>query len=152
MVLSGSAIIHGFILHVDDILIYDTFPEKSTHSFEDVIEEADFIFVCVPTPMYSATGGEIDLSIMDTVMERIDRSIVRDDQVIIIKSTVVPGTVERYCKLYPNLKIVFNPEFLTERKARLDFINTARIVLGGNKEDTDKLKSFIERDFHTRKL
>ena len=30
------------------------------------------------------------------------------------------------------MNFVFNPEFLTERKARLDFINTSRIVLGSN--------------------
>ena len=147
----GSAIVHGFILHVNDILIYDTFPEKSTHSFQDVIEKSDFIFVCVPTPMYCADGGEIDLSIMDAVMERINDRVVRDDQIIIIKSTVVPGTVERYSKMYPNLKIVFNPEFLTERKARLDFINTARIVIGGDKEDTDKVEKLYRVRFpHTK--
>ena len=36
---------------------------------------------------------------------------------------------------YKNIDFVFNPEFLTERKARLDFINTSRIVLGSNKPE-----------------
>ena len=51
-----------------------------------------------------------------------------------IKSTVVPGTVEKLAEKYPKMNFVFNPEFLTERKARLDFINTSRIVLGSDKE------------------
>ena len=36
--------------------------------------------------------------------------------------------------LQVGVDFVFNPEFLTERKARLDFINTSRIVLGGDDE------------------
>ena len=32
----GSAILHGFILHVDDIMIYDSDPKRSTHSLEEL--------------------------------------------------------------------------------------------------------------------
>ena len=65
---------------------------------------------------------------------------------------------------YPaNMNFVFNPEFLTERKARLDFINTSRIVLGSNKqialdivEDLYKLRfpytPIIKTDFGTAQL
>lgn len=126
----GSAMLHGFMLHVDDVMIYDNNPKRSTHSLEEVVNFCEVVFICVPTPMFES--GECDLSIVEDVVEKIanieDR---KEDQVLVIKSTVVPGTVEKLSEKYPQIDFVFNPEFLTERKARLDFINTSRIVLGG---------------------
>ena len=142
----GSAISAGFLLHVNDIFIYDVLPEKSTHTFSEVLNSSDVVFVSVPTPMRQVEGGDIDLSIMDSVIEKISRYNDRDN-VIVIKSTVVPGTVEKYVEKYPDLNFVFNPEFLTERKARLDFINTARIVLGGTVEDCDRVEDLYRQRF-----
>ena len=142
----GSAIMHGFILHVDDIMIYDNNPKRSTHSLELLVEKCNSIFVCVPTPMFES--GECDLSIVEGVVEEINNLLTHDqsqEKAIIIKSTVVPGTVESLAKKYPKLNFVFNPEFLTERKARLDFINTSRIVLGGDNEKTIKIVEDLYR-------
>jgi UDPglucose 6-dehydrogenase len=50
--------------------------------------------------------------------------------VFVLKSTVVPGTTRKLKNKHPSLQIIFNPEFLTERHARFDFINQSRIVLG----------------------
>lgn len=129
----GSAISHGFILHAEDIMINDKDSRKSTHSLEDLVKESDVVFVCVPTPMFES--GECDLSIVDDVVDEISQCQGAQETVVVIKSTVVPGTVERLAQKYTDLSFVFNPEFLTERKARLDFINTGRVVLGGDKED-----------------
>ena len=150
----GSAIVSGFNLHAN-IKIYDLDPAKSTHTFEEVINQSDFVFVCVPTPMTSVEGGVIDLKIMDSVFEDIVNVEKRedfsyDDVVFIIKSTVVPGTTEKYQKRYPGLRIAFNPEFLTERAARLDFINAPRIILGGEQEDLDEIEELYRERFpHT---
>ena len=40
----GSAILHGFILHVDDIMIYDKDPKRSTHTMEELVDKSDIIF------------------------------------------------------------------------------------------------------------
>jgi len=127
----GSAILHGFILHVDDVLIYDNDPTRSTHSMKDLVSNSDVIFVCVPTPMFES--GECDLSIVESVAGELSKYDTIKRKVVVIKSTVVPGTVESLAEKYPKMNFVFNPEFLTERKARLDFINTSRIILGSNK-------------------
>ena len=129
----GSAILHGFILHVDDIMIYDSDPKRSTHSLEDLAKNSDIIFICVPTPMFES--GECDLSIVKKVADELSQFEEVKDKVVVVKSTVVPGTVETLAKQYPDMNFVFNPEFLTERKARLDFINTSRIVLGSDNQD-----------------
>ena len=126
----GSAITHGFILHVEDVLIYDKDKNRSTHTLEELAKESDVIFVCVPTPMFES--GDCDLSIVKSVVEDLSTCKDIEQKVIVIKSTVVPGTTEKLAANFPEMNFVFNPEFLTERKARLDFINTSRIVLGSN--------------------
>tara|TARA_B100000674_G_C37906770_1_gene946507 strand:+ start:742 stop:1593 length:852 start_codon:yes stop_codon:yes gene_type:complete len=126
----GSAIMHGFILHVDNIMIYDKDPKRSTHSMKELVDNSKVIFVCVPTPMFES--GECDLSIVESVIEELSQYDTISKKVVVIKSTVVPGTTERLAEKYTEMNFVFNPEFLTERKARLDFINTSRIVLGSN--------------------
>jgi len=141
----GSAVVAGFLLSVEEVRIYDTDIDRATHSFQDTIN-ADFIFVGVPTPMNS-DDGVIDLSIMDRVISEINENNNRRDNIVIIKSTVVPGTVEKYVETYPNLNIVYNPEFLTERAARLDFINSSRIVLGGTPRNIQKVKSLYRLRF-----
>ena len=142
----GSAISAGFLLSVEDVLIYDKNPDKSLNTLEETVNGSDVVFVSVPTPMRNVRGGSISLEIMDTVMGEISQVNRRSDNVIVVKSTVVPGTVERYIDQYPDLNIVFNPEFLTERAARLDFINSARVVLGGD----EKSVNLVEKLYRSR--
>ena len=143
----GSSVTAGFSLHAK-VKIYDTDSRKATHNISEVIN-SDFVFVAVPTP--TGEYGAIDLSIVDTVFNTISKLNERNDNVIIIKSTIIPGTTQRYIKKYKNLNIVHSPEFLTERVARLGFINAARIVLGGEKKNTKKVKELFRIRFpHTK--
>ena len=119
----GRAIAAGFSF-IADIKIYDKY--YPVDPWEEVAKSW-FIFVCVPTP--SKKNGEIDLSIMDEVMEKLSKDA---GGIVIIKSTVVPGTTRSYLDKYPEMKIINNPEFLTDRTAMLDFVNPSRILLGGN--------------------
>jgi len=142
----GSAIAHGFSLHAD-IKIYDIDPSRSTHSLAETINSSEFIFVSVPTPMKNALGGSIDTSIMYNVFDQISRLNQRKDNIFIVKSTVVPGTAESLVREYPNLNIVYSPEFLTERSARLDFVNAARIILGGDKDLLERTEKLFKNRF-----
>ena len=90
-------------------------------------------------------GGEIDLSILDQVLKQIE-DVNKNDDIVIVKSTAVPGTTLKYINKHPKLNIVFNPEFLTERTARLDFINTSRIVIGAEDSELSKRVSELYRD------
>ncbi len=133
----GSAIAAGFGLH-SEIKVYDKQPNKSIDTLQEVLN-CDFVFVCLPSPMNSNNNGMLDLSIIDSVFKQISNQNRRSDNIFIIKSTVTPGTTDKYIKQYPNLNIIFNPEFLTERAARLDFINSSRIVLGGKEHNLKKV-------------
>tara|TARA_R110000772_G_scaffold192342_1_gene303308 strand:+ start:354 stop:1193 length:840 start_codon:yes stop_codon:yes gene_type:complete len=141
----GKAIVHGFVLHTKDIFIYDNNLERSMHSMEELVNNSNVIFVCVPTPMFES--GECDLSIVKSVVEELAQYECIKQKVIVIKSTVVPGTSENLAANFPELNFVFNPEFLTERKARLDFINASRIVLGSNNPEANDI---VEKLYRTR--
>lgn len=149
----GSAIAAGFALHAK-VKVYDKDPNKSIHSLRETIEESDFIFISVPTPMKRVNGGEIDLSILDSAVHDAVGilSFKQTGKIFVIKSTVVPGTTERYQEKYPFAKFVFNPEFLTERSANLDFINASRIVVGGSKQDCATLSELYRDRFPYTKI
>ncbi len=136
----GSAIAAAFGLSAE-VRIYDIDPLRSTHDFE-AAASCDFVFVSVPTPMDTSDNNKIDLSIMRGVFEKISNFNTdnpKNNSIYILKSTVIPGTTRWLSDIFPNLEIVFNPEFLTERSARLDFINASRIVLGGRRSVTPKV-------------
>ncbi len=86
-------------------------------------------FVCLPTPMYE--DGSADLSIVEGVLNEL--ASVDGKRVAVVKSTVPPGTTERWNELFKTtgLRVVFNPEFLTEANALDDMRNQDRIILGG---------------------
>lgn len=129
---------------VSDLRVYDVDPLRATHTKEEV-DQCDFIFVCVPTPMKK--DGTQDL----TYIERVFETAV-PGPVYIIKSTVLPGTTRSLQEKYSSLNIIFSPEFLTERTAKLDMLTQARIVLGGRKELTQKAAGLFERRFKNRHI
>ncbi len=124
--------------------VYDTDETRSTNSLEEV-HNCDFIFVCVPTPMSSS--GEQDISIVESVFAK-----ANSKPLYIIKSTILPGTTERLSELYPDFKIIFSPEFLTERTAKLDMLTQARIILGGEKKLTNKAAKIFKERFKNKNI
>ena len=86
-----------------DLFCYDSDPKKI---FKDDVNKADVVFVSVPTP--SNPDGSCNTSIVESVVAQI-----KDGKIIIIKSTVEPGTVQRLQDKYPKKRFIFNPEFLT---------------------------------------
>ena len=150
----GNAVAMGFSAgsgYNANIRIYDKDPGKSSHSLADVISQSEFTFISVPTP--SNPDGTINLDILEGCISEIDavsKSCDRSDNIILIRSTVIPGTSRNIQKKYPQLRVVFNPEFLTERSAVFDFINQTRFILGGKVEDTKKVaKLYNDRFGHS---
>ena len=125
-----------------DIKIYDIDPLKSLNTLEEIYK-CDFVFVCVPTPMNK--NGTQDLSYIKKVFNR-----AKPGPIYIIKSTVIPGTTRDLVSEYQYLDIIFSPEFLTERTAKLDMLTQARIILGGIDTLTDKVKKLFEQRFKNR--
>ncbi len=130
----GQAVANGFKTvsnGLDTIRWYDKF--KEGESLEKVIKASEFIFVCLPTPMKVDESG-IDLSIFEEMIPQITKLTDSTDKIIIIKSTITPGTTAKYQKKFPKSKFCFNPEFLTEANYLDDFLNAERTVLGANSD------------------
>lgn len=102
-------------------------------------------FVCLPTPMFE--DGECDLRIVEQTL--INMSIIPGERIAVVKSTVPPGTVEKWNKKFENsgLTVVFNPEFLTEKNALNDFKNQNRIIVGGPDHETKVVKQIFNTAF-----
>lgn len=102
-------------------------------------KELDLTFVCVPTPM--GWDHSIDSSIVDSVMAKLVKE--KASGLIVLKSTVTPDVVDRIHKIVGE-KFVYNPEFLTERKANQDFVNPIMHVFGGEYSSCLALSAFYE--------
>jgi UDPglucose 6-dehydrogenase len=117
-------------------------------SLFSLLEKVDMTFLCLPTPMKKS--GECDLSIVRNCLSQVDmiiKSLDKKDFIVIIKSTIPPGTTEKLNKENNNLNIVFNPEFLTEANAVEDYKNQNRIIIGGERPFTSTVKTVFEKSF-----
>tara|TARA_Y100000768_G_scaffold122575_1_gene90662 strand:- start:8683 stop:9561 length:879 start_codon:yes stop_codon:yes gene_type:complete len=144
----GSAVAHGFSDssgYSAQIKIYDKDPSRSLNSLEETVNDSDFIFISVPTP--ARGSGNIDLSIVESLIKDIELVNKNEKNIILLRSTVTPGTTEKMVNNFPSLRFVFNPEFLTERSATFDFLNQSRIILGGNNENTSKVANLYKDRF-----
>ena len=88
-------------------------------------KECEIVFLCLPTP---SNDKGIDMSAFEDVMPQLEGY----KGTLVIKSTVLPGTCEKYSERY-NLNIIHNPEFLTEKNARIDTVQPDKIVIGVDK-------------------
>jgi len=149
----GSAVEFGFSDKTEYVLfINDKDESKSVNSLEDVVSYSDFIFLSVPTP--SNEDGSVNLNYVEDALQEIsfltsdiEQGAFSLDNIILIRSTIPPGTTRKLQQKYQNLKLVFNPEFLTESNHKLDFVNQDRFILGGDLDDTEKVADLFEYRF-----
>ena len=141
----GNAIYQKFKNYFD-VHTYDLDESKSNDTKENVIHQ-QYLFLCLPTPMN--TNGSCNVDIIEKELENID--LIADNQeivkTVVIKSTIPPGTTQKWNKKYEALNIVFNPEFLTEANAVEDFNNQNRIILGGPRPATTELRRLYSKVF-----
>ena len=141
----GNAIYQKFKNYFD-VHTYDLDESKSNDTKENVIHQ-QYLFLCLPTPMN--TDGSCNVDIIERELGNID--LIADNhevvKTVVIKSTISPGTTEKWNKKYEALNIVFNPEFLTEANAVEDFNNQNRIILGGPRPATTELRRLYSKVF-----
>jgi len=141
----GTAIKEGFQQHYE-VATYDKYDEeKSTANLWTLTLRSNVIFVCVPTPMN--TDGTCHTDIVESVVKEIDDCNHKHKPIVVIKSTVPPGTTDRLHKKYKNIDVIFNPEFLTEANFLEDFKNQSRIILGGVRRGTNLLRQVYSKVF-----
>lgn len=131
---------------------------KATQNAKEAVFESKASFICVPTPNKHRS---LDIGYLKAAIKEMADGLRKNEySVIVIKSTVVPGTTERV--VLPLLErysqgqagrdfgLCVNPEFLTEihsswtsdEEFAIDFFKEPRIVIGElDKESGDTLAS-----------
>lgn len=127
--LIGSGFVGGCVrrhLNIKNVL---TLEEGSI----DLINEADTVFLCLPTPYSAATG--FDISALTSNIEQL-----REGMNVVIKSTVMPGTCDSLALRYPRLRFFFNPEFLKAATPWDDYLNPDRQIIGITSDSDDNME------------
>lgn len=137
----GGSIKKSFELKKCKVKGYDKFIE--TESFKSILD-SDIVFLCLPT-IYDDELKQYDKSCIKSVC--IDLLNNNYNGLVIIKSTVEPMTTNNLSNLFPTLKFIHNPEFLTAATAFEDFHNQKHIVLGKSLNVSDKDINFLA-DFY----
>ena len=142
----GSAVREG-MQNYYNVVAYDKDPNKfsNAESILDVVSKTKMTFLCVPTPMRAS--GQCDLRILRLALDEISASAQTENYIVVIKSTIPPGTTEQLNTEYSNLDIVFNPEFLTEANAVEDYKNQNRIIIGGDRPSSTYVKQIFAKAF-----
>ncbi len=130
----GKATGIGLISKGHEATFYDVDPSRlkglehqgyeTTQEISGLVD-ADFVAVCVPTP---AKDHNLDTTfVRDAVSSA--APFIRD-QVIMVRSTLVPGTMRGLASIVPAQNLTHNPEFLREASSLEDFLRPDRVVIG----------------------
>ena len=152
----------------NDVVGYDVEPRTPFFPMKDTIEEAvndrDFIFIAAPTPHDPIYGGEtptshlpnkdFDYTIVTDILTEVNK-YVNKNQLVILISTVLPGTVRNHLEpCITNARFIYNPYLIAMGTIKYDMINPEMVIIGtadGNvtgdaKELIDFYKVFIRND------
>lgn len=152
----------------NDVVGYDIEPRLPMFPMKDTIEEAvkdrDFIFIAAPTPHNPIYGGEtptshlpnkdFDYTIVTEILNEVNK-YVNKNQLVILISTVLPGTVRNILNpCITNARFIYNPYLIAMGTIKYDMINPEMIIIGTEdgsvtgdaKELIDFYKVFIRND------
>lgn len=118
-----------------DVAAYDK--GKQEGSLE-AVAACDTVFICVPTPYYFDTG--FDLSYVHEAIQ----SLGDAPKILVIKSTVVPGSTDALQNAYPQHKFLYNPEFLREVSAQDDMDHPERQIVGYTAQSQDVAQAVLD--------
>jgi nucleotide sugar dehydrogenase len=143
----GSAVREG-LKDYFNIETYDIAKNSTCKTLDEICKKSTILFVCLPTPMN--IDGSCYIGIVETVLEEI--YALNHCKTIVVKSTVPPGTTKKWNKMFEDMDVVFNPEFLTEANSINDFKNQNRIIIGGPKKAASKVRRIFVKAFPKVKI
>lgn len=130
----GGSVINGFMTEHCGVAVVD--PKHNTYTLGQLADsKPSLIFICVPTP--ESDTGEVDVSIARSVLK--DLHDLTYKGIVVIKSTITADHLQSFVEDY-SLRIVYNPEFLTEANAFHDFCNPPMQILGGDWHDCEEVE------------
>ena len=147
---------------------YDVEPRLPKFPMKDTIEEAvkdrDFIFIAAPTPHDPIYGGEtptshlpnkdFDYTIVTNILNEVNK-YVNKNQLVVLISTVLPGTVRNILEpCITNARFIYNPYLIAMGTTKWDMVNPEMVIIGTEdgsvtgdaKELIDFYKLFMENN------
>lgn len=130
----GWAVVHGLSRYYrcsgfDIVGDYDWSP----------IPQSNIVFLCLPTP--PTVEGRLDGTAVLDVLSRLSKEAY--DGPVVVKSTIRVGFMEGATGDFPNLRLVYMPEFLRERSRYTWFLHPDRLVISGRAEDIDETLQYF---------
>ena len=113
---------------------------KMVQSLEEVCKDRELIFIAVPTPHHPDYDGryptsdldnkDFDYSIVKEVLTEVNKWVTKDQLVVLI-STVLPGTIRReFIHLIPNARFIYNPYLIAMGTVKWDMVNPEMVIIG----------------------
>jgi UDPglucose 6-dehydrogenase len=128
-----------------DVIGYDVVdvnPENfgMVDTIEEVCKDREMIFIAVPTPHHPDYDGryptshlpnkDFNYSIVKEVLQEVDKHTTKDQLVVLI-STVLPGTIRsefiQYCN---NFRFIYNPYLIAMGTVKWDMVNPEMVIIG----------------------
>jgi UDPglucose 6-dehydrogenase len=148
------------VAEVHDVVGYDVNPVEPENftmvdNMEDAVRGQDIVFIAVPTPHDPQYDGKAPTSHLPN--KDFDYSIVRDtlskvnavatkEQLIVLISTVLPGTVRReFIPLITNTRFVYNPYLIAMGTVKWDMVNPEMVMIGtADGSETGDAKELVD--------
>lgn len=121
--------------------------EEKYENNKALISTCDIVFIAVPTP---STPDGFDYSIVENVLNNVGKG-----KIAVVKSTLVPGTTKKLQTLYPDVVLLFSPEFLCEATAAHDAANPMFNIVGvppdsaGHRTAAEYVMSLLPKSEHS---
>jgi UDPglucose 6-dehydrogenase len=126
---------------IEDYLAHKSLQLTATHEPKEAFDDPDFVVIATPTN-YDPELNYFDTSTVESSLETVQT--MAPQTTVIIKSTVPVGFTALMQKRFPDLDIVFSPEFLREGKALYDNLYPSRIVLGAAHEKARRFGQLLQ--------
>lgn len=148
------------VAEVHDVVGYDVMPrEPENFTMVPTLKEAvlgrDIVFVAVQTPHDEQYDGraptshlpnkDFDYTIVKEVLREVNE-VATKDQLVVLISTVLPGTVRReLIQLLPNTRFVYNPYLIAMGTVKWDMVNPEMVMVGtGDGSENGDAKELID--------
>ena len=151
-----------------DVVGYDVEPRNTAFvmaaSIEQAVKDRDFIFIAAPTPHDPIYGGEtptshlpnkdFDYTTVTNILKEVNK-YVNKSQLVILISTVLPGTVRNLLEpCITNARFIYNPYLIAMGTVKWDMVNPEMIIIGTEngsitgdaKELIDFYKTFMQNN------
>lgn len=126
---------------LEDYLANNRLNLKATLDKEETYKDANFIIIATPTN-YDPKRNYFDTSTVDNIICDVSKYNLK--ATIIIKSTVPVGYTQEQREKYPDLRIIFSPEFLREGRALYDNLYPSRIVVGEHSKEAEMFANLLK--------